>query len=217
MRRRDFVRAIVGSATAWPLAARAQQPDRVRRIGVLMGYPDTDAEAQSYFAAFRESLRRLGWIEGRNISIEIRWARPGDMISMERFAKELIAVQPDLILSNTTPTTVALLQQTRSIPLVFAMVADPIGSGFVTSFAQPGGNATGFVTTEATLGGKWVDLLKEIAPNVVKMAMLFNPATAIYGDFWSVQSCGCITFNGGDRSTGSRRIQPRSCNCHAGT
>src|SRR5262249_12912153 len=109
------------------------------------------------------------WIEGRNISIDIRWARPGDLISMPRFAKELIAVQPDLILSNTTPTTFALLQQTRSIPLVFAMVADPVGSGFVTSFAQPGGNATGFVTTEATLGGKWVDLLKDIAPNVVRM------------------------------------------------
>ena len=155
MRRREFI-ALVGSVTAaWPLAAFAQQSAQMRRVGVLMGYPDTDAEAQSYFATFRDSLRRLGWIEGRNISIEIRWARPGDMTSMERFAKELIAVQPDLILSNTTPTTVALLQQMRSIPLVFAMVADPIGSGFVTSFAQPGGNATGFVTTEATLGGKW--------------------------------------------------------------
>jgi putative ABC transport system substrate-binding protein len=180
MRRRDFIAVLGGAAATWPLVARAQQGDHMRRLGVLMGYPETDAEAQSYFAAFRDSLRRLGWIDGRNIAIDIRWARPGDMISMERFAKELIAVQPDLILSNTTPTTVALLQQTRSIPLVFAMVADPIGSGFVTSFAQPGGNATGFVTTEATLGGKWVDLLKDIAPNVVKMAMLFNPETAIY-------------------------------------
>jgi len=154
MHRRDFVNAVAVAGAIWPLSARAQQSPQMRRVGVLMGFPDTDAEAQSYFAAFRDSLRRLGWIEGRNISIEIRWARPGDMISMERFAKELIAVQPDLILSNTTPTTFALLQQTRSIPLVFAMVADPVGSGFVTSFAQPGGNATGFLSTEATLGRK---------------------------------------------------------------
>ena len=184
MTRRAFVSLLGSGVIAWPFIALAQQSSGMRRIGVLMGYPETDAEAQSYFAAFRDSLRRLGWIEGRNIAIDIRWARPGDMISMERFAKELIAVQPDLILSNTTPTTVALVQQTRSIPVVFAMVADPIGSGFVTSFAQPGGNATGFVTTEATLGGKWVDLLKDIAPNVVRMAMLFNPATAMFGDFW---------------------------------
>jgi putative ABC transport system substrate-binding protein len=138
MRRRAFVSLLGSGVIAWPFSALAQQSSGMRRIGVLMGYPETDAEAQSYFAAFRDSLRRLGWIDGRNIAIDIRWARPGDMISMERFAKELIAVQPDLILSNTTPTTVALLQQTRSIPLVFAMVADPIGSGFVTSFAQPG-------------------------------------------------------------------------------
>jgi putative ABC transport system substrate-binding protein len=149
-----------------------------------MGYPETDAEAQVYFAAFRNSLRRLGWIEGRNIKTDTRWATPADAISLHRFAKELVALQPDLILSHTTPTTAALLQQTHSLPIVFAMIADPVGSGFVASFARPGGNATGFVVTEGTLGGKWVDLLKEVAPHVVRMAMLFNPATAPHAQFW---------------------------------
>jgi putative tryptophan/tyrosine transport system substrate-binding protein len=184
MKRREFIALLGGTVLAWQLDARAQQPDRMRRIGVLMGYPESDGEAQAYIAAFRDGLQRLGWTEGRNITIYTRWATPADAESMRRFAKELVALQPDLILSNTTPTTAALLQQTRSVPLVFAMIADPVGSGFVTSFAQPGGNVTGFVVTEGSLGGKWVDLLKEIAPRVTRLAMLFNPATATYADFW---------------------------------
>jgi putative ABC transport system substrate-binding protein len=183
MRRREFVKLLGGAITAWPRVALAQS-NQMRRVGVLMGYPETDAEAQAYFAAFRDSLRRLGWIDGRNIRIDTRWATPGDASSMHRFAKELVALQPDLILSNTTPTTAALLQQTRGVPIVFAMIADPVGTGFVASFAHPGGNATGFVVTEGTLGGKWVELLREIAPKVVRMAMLFNPATAAYAQFW---------------------------------
>ncbi|HVD83931.1 MAG TPA: ABC transporter substrate-binding protein [Bradyrhizobium sp.] len=184
MKRRDFITLLGGAAAAWPLAARAQQADRMRRIGVLMGYAESDLEVQAHIAAFREGLQKLGWTEGRNIQIDTRWAAPDDAASMRRFAKELVALQPDVILSNTTPTTTALLQQTLTIPIVFAIVADPIGSGFVASFARPGGNVTGFTFTEPTMAGKWLELLKEIAPRVVRIAMLFNPVSATYADYW---------------------------------
>jgi putative tryptophan/tyrosine transport system substrate-binding protein len=169
---------------ALPLAARAQLPDRGRRIGVLMGYAETDADAQAWYEAFRERLQKLGWMEGRDTKIDTRWATPADAESMQRFAKELVALQPDLILSSTTPTTTALLQQTRTIPIVFAIVADPIGSGFVASLARPGGNITGFIFTEPTMAGKWLELLKEIAPRVARVAMLFNPASATHSEYW---------------------------------
>jgi putative tryptophan/tyrosine transport system substrate-binding protein len=184
IRRREFIVTLGGAAAAWPLAARAQQPDRVRRIGVLMGYAESDSDAQAWYATFREELQKLGWTEGRNAQINTRWATPADAGSMRRFAKELVALQPDLFLSSTTPTTTALLQQTRTIPIVFAIVADPIGSGFVASFARPGGNVTGFIFTEPTMAGKWLELLKEIAPRVARVAMLFNPASATYAEYW---------------------------------
>jgi putative ABC transport system substrate-binding protein len=184
IRRRELIAALGGAAAAWPLAARAQQPDRVRRIGVLMGYAESDSDAQAWYATFREELQKLGWTEGRNAQIDTRWATPADAGSMRRFAKELVALQPDLFLSSTTPTTTALLQQTRTIPIVFAIVADPIGSGFVASFARPGGNVTGFIFTEPTMAGKWLELLKEIAPRVARVAMLFNPASATYAEYW---------------------------------
>jgi putative ABC transport system substrate-binding protein len=184
IRRREFIVTLGGAAAAWPLAARAQQPDRVRRIGVLMGYAESDSDAQAWYATFREELQKLGWTAGRNAQIDTRWATPADAGSMRRFAKELVALQPDLFLSSTTPTTTALLQQTRTIPIVFAIVADPIGSGFVASFARPGGNVTGFIFTEPTMAGKWLELLKEIAPRVARVAMLFNPASATYAEYW---------------------------------
>jgi ABC-type uncharacterized transport system substrate-binding protein len=184
VKRREFITLLGGAAVAWPTAARAQQPERMRRVGVLMGYPESDSEAQTKIAAFRDGLQKLGWAEGRNTRIETRWATPADAESMERFAKELVALQPDLILSSTTPTTAALLQQTRTIPIVFATVADPVGSGFVASFSRPGGNITGFVTFEASLAGKWLELLKEITPRVNRIAFLFNPATATYAEFY---------------------------------
>jgi putative tryptophan/tyrosine transport system substrate-binding protein len=180
MRRREFITLLGGAAVAWPFAAGAQQPERMRRVGVLMGYP----EAQSEFASFVQELQKLGWADGRNLQIDSRWGIPGDPESMHRFAKELVALQPDLILSQSTPTTAALLQETRAIPIIFAIVADPIGSGFVTSFPRPGGNATGFVVTEGSLGGKWLELLKEIAPRVTRIAALFNPAMAPYAEYW---------------------------------
>jgi putative tryptophan/tyrosine transport system substrate-binding protein len=184
IRRREAIFTLCGVAVAWPLAGRAQQPDRLRRIGVLMGYAESDLDAQAWYVAFREELQKLGWTEGGNTQIDTRWATPADAGSMRRFAKELVALQPDLFLSSTTPTTTALLQQTRTIPIVFAIVADPIGSGFVASFARPGGNVTGFIFTEPTMAGKWLELLKEIAPRVARVAMLFNPASATYAEYW---------------------------------
>ena len=183
MKRRDFI-TILGGAAAWPVAARAQQPERMRRIGVLMGYAESDSDAQARLAAFRDGLRKLGWAEGRNIQIDTRWPIPADLESMQRFAKELVALQPDAILSQITPTTAALLQQTRTIPIVFATVADPVGSGFVASFSLPGGNVTGFTSIEPTMAGKWLELLKEIAPRVARVAFLFNPVTVPYAEYF---------------------------------
>jgi putative tryptophan/tyrosine transport system substrate-binding protein len=183
MRRRDLFK-VVGGAVAWPLAARAQQGERMRRIGVLMGYAESDSDAQARVAAFRDGLQKLGWTEGRNIQIDTRWPIPADLESMQRFAKELVALQPEVILSHITPTTAALLQQTRSIPIVFATVADPVGSGFVASFSRPGGNVTGFTSIEPTMAGKWLELLKEIAPRVARVAFLFNPVTAPYAEYF---------------------------------
>jgi putative ABC transport system substrate-binding protein len=182
MRRREFI-TFLSSAAAWPFTARAQQPERMRRVGVLMGFAESDREGQAFVAAFREGLQKLGWAEGGNIRIDYRWtALNAELI--QRYAKELVALQPDIILTQSTPATAELLQQTRTIPIVFALVADPIGSGFVVSFPQPGGNITGFVTMEPTVAGKWLELLKEIAPRVAQVAMLFNPATAPYAEYW---------------------------------
>ena len=181
MRRREFITLLSG-ATAWALAARAQQLESIRRIGVLMGYPENDLEGPAFFAAFREGLEKLGWVENRNIRFETRWATPEDAEARQRFAKELVALQPDLILSSVTPTTAALLEQTRTIPIVFATVSDPVGSGFVVSLARPGGNVTGFQAMVGSLAGKWLELLKEIAPRVARVAMLFNPVVAPYAE-----------------------------------
>src|SRR6266851_2231496 len=183
LRRREFVTLLGGAAAAWPLAARAQQADRVRRIGVLMPLAESDPQAQAWIAAFRDGLQKLGWTEGRNILIDYRWAA-GDTEAMQRFAKELVALQPEVILSQSTPTTAALLQQTRTIPIVFAVVVDPVGSGFVASLPRPGGNITGFTQMEPTMAGKWLELLKEIAPRVDRVAFLFNPATATYAEYY---------------------------------
>ena len=143
MRRRDFITLLGGSA-AFATANHARAQDRVRRIGVLMGYAESDRQGQAFVAAFRDELQKLGWTEGHNIRIDIRWATADDAEATQRLARELVALQPDLILSFNTPTTAALLQQTRTIPIVFATVSDPVGSGFVASFPRPGGNVTGF-------------------------------------------------------------------------
>jgi putative ABC transport system substrate-binding protein len=182
MKRRAFI-TLLGGAAAWPLAARAQRPDGVRRIGVLMAYSESDREGQADVAAFLQELQRLGWIDGGNLQIDSRWAAL-DAQAMERFAKELVALQPDLILSQSTPTTATLLLQTRTVPIIFASVADPVGSGFVASLSRPGGNVTGFTILEGSLAGKWLELLKEIAPRVARVAFLFNPETATYAEYY---------------------------------
>ena len=156
----------------------------MRRIGVLLGYAEGDSEVLTHIAAFRDGLQNLGWTEGRNIRIDTGWAIPRDTEAVQRSAKELVALQPDLIVSNTTPTTLALLQQTRTISIVFANLSDPVGSGLVASFPRPGGNVTGFTVSEPSQSGKWVELLKEIAPRVARVAMLFNPAAAPYAEYW---------------------------------
>jgi putative ABC transport system substrate-binding protein len=173
---------LAASAVGWPLGVRAQT-ERMRRIGMLMGYPMGDWEAQADIEAFRDALEALGWTH-RNTRIDIRWGDPDDLESMRRLAKELVALQPDLIISHTTPTTAALLQQTRTIPIVFAFVSDPVGSGFIASFPRPGGNVTGLDMSERTQAGKWVELLKEAVPSATRVAMLYNPASAPYAEFW---------------------------------
>jgi putative ABC transport system substrate-binding protein len=184
MKRREFITLVGGAAVAWPLAARGQQPDRMRHISVLMAYADGDREGQAFVTAFREGLQKLGWTEGSNIRITIRWARPGDPELRQRSAKEIIALKPDLIISHGTPNTTALAKQTRNIPIIFVNVTDPIRGGFVASFSKPGGNVTGFTHYEPTLASKWLELLKEIAPGVTKVAFLFNPTTAPYFEYY---------------------------------
>ena len=167
----------VSAPAVWPIAARAQQSARIPRIGLLMGYAESDPTAQPFVAAFVQGLQQLGWTDGRNIRIVYRWA-VADVNQIQKFAKELVEIQPDVILANSTPVTAALHQKTGSIPIVFATVSDPVGAGFVTSLAQPGGNITGYNNIEASLGGKWLELLKEMAPGVRRAAIMFNPDTA---------------------------------------
>jgi putative ABC transport system substrate-binding protein len=176
MQRREFVTLLGGAAVGWPLSAHAQQGERMRRIGVLLAF--ADPTAQSYVTAFRGALTKLGWAEGSNLRTEVRWGA-GDADKFRSFAKELVDLRPDAIVGQSTPVVVALARETQTIPIVFVNVADPIGSGFVVSLARPSGNLTGFMTDNSELGGKWIELLKEIAPRTVRVALMFNPATAV--------------------------------------
>jgi putative ABC transport system substrate-binding protein len=182
MDRRAFIAMVGGSILAAPLVGQAQQTGQLRRIGVLMGLAESDPRAQARVASFRKGLQTLGWAEGRNARIDIRWTTTSDASALQRFAKELVALQPDVIVSHNTPTTAALRQHTSTIPIVFVVVSDPVGSGFVASFPRPGGNVTGFTNIEPTMAGKWLELLKEAAPHVTRVAFLFNPATAPYAE-----------------------------------
>jgi putative ABC transport system substrate-binding protein len=176
MERRQFLGLIGSFAVVWPLGARAQQPERIRRIGVLSAFSAPDGQSQ--VTAFLGALTRLGWAEGSNLRTEVRWAA-GDADRIRSFAKELVDLRPDMLVGQSTPVVVALAQATQTIPIVFVNVADPIGSGFVVSLSRPGGNLTGFTTDISTLGGKWVELLKEIAPRTVRVGLLFNPDTVV--------------------------------------
>ena len=186
MRRRDFIKAIASSAAAWPLAARAQQPKQMRRIGVLMSAA-IETDQQAGLAVFKENLHQLDWIDGRNVRVEVRWAS-GDPAKARKNAEELVALQPDVILASGVVALQTLLQTTRSVPIVFNSVADPLGSGFIDSLARPGGNATGFILFDYALTAKWVELLKEIAPTVTRVAVLRDPElTAGVGQFAVIQ------------------------------
>jgi putative tryptophan/tyrosine transport system substrate-binding protein len=177
VRRRAFV-ALVGGAAAWPLTARAQQSDRMSRVGVLMAFDENDPQTRGWLSNFTQGLAELGWTNGPTVRIDVRWAA-GSVDRMRTFAKELVELQPDVILAGTTPVTAALQRETSTIPIVFVLVSDPVGAGFVASLPRPGGNITGFSNIEgATFGGKWLEMLKEIAPRVRRVAVMFNPATA---------------------------------------
>jgi putative ABC transport system substrate-binding protein len=175
VKRREFI-TLLGGAAAWPLAARAQS-ERMRRVAVVMAYAESDPEGQGLFRTFAGALEAIGWKNGRNLLIDHRWAG-GDVDRIRTFAKELVTLQPDVILANTTPVIAAFQRETRTIPIVFVVVSDPIGDGFIASLARPGGNITGFLHLEASVGGKWLELLKEIAPSVRQAAIMFNPDTA---------------------------------------
>lgn len=176
MRRREFVGLLVGAATASTFAAHAERSDQVRLVGVLMGFGESRA-SQSLVTGFRAELANLGWEEGRNLQIEGRWGS-GDAERIRVLAKELVGLRPDAILAQTTPVATALARETSTIPIVFVTVSDPIGSGLAASLKRPGGNITGFTFVESEMGGKWVELLKEIAPHTVRVSLLFNPSTA---------------------------------------
>ena len=176
MKRREFI-TLLGGVTVWPRAARSQQPERVRRIGVLMAQPAADPEAAAFFSGFTQALHGVGWTAGATMQMDARWTS-GEIAQIRMLAKELVALQPDVILSHGTAVTAALQKETHTIPIVFVIVSDPVGSGFVASLPSPGGNVTGFINLEAQLGGKWLELLTEIAPSIKRVAMVFNPDTA---------------------------------------
>jgi len=176
MRRREFTTLLGGATVVWPLAARAQQPDQMRRIGVLMGYAESDLEAQAWVTAFVQEFKELGWTVGRNVSIDYRFGA-GDADRMRAYAEELVGLAPAVILAHSSPVTAALLQATRTIPIVFVDVFAPVGQRFVSNLARPGGNITGFSSVEPEMGGKWLGVLKEVVPLLARVAVIFNPET----------------------------------------
>ncbi|SRR6266508_2709779 len=196
VRRRQFITLIGGATVAWPLAAYAQQPGRVRQIGVLMGVTERDPDARPRIAAFEQALQDLGWINTRNIRIDYRWPT-GDMDRMQKVAKDLVESGPDIVVATGTAWVAALLRETSTIPIVFVLVSDPVENGFVASLSQPGGNVTGFSNLVGSIGGKWVETLRDLAPRLKRAAMLFNPGTTTGRGSFFLRS-----FEGAARSFG---------------
>jgi putative tryptophan/tyrosine transport system substrate-binding protein len=193
MRRRDFIKAIAGSTAAWPITSRAQQSERVRRIGIVMGFTESDPAGQAQVNAFRQQLRKLGWIEGVNIHTDYRY--PADDPSRIRaVAVELLGLAPDLIVSSTNLVTAILKSEVRTVPLVFLYVSDPIGSGFVTNLARPTGNVTGFANFEPSMGGKWLETLKEIAPHIERVGFILNPETPPNVGFFQTAEAAALSL-----------------------
>ena len=193
MRRRAFIAVLGGAAAAWPVAGRAQQPEQVRRVGVLIPWPENDPVAQASVNAFAQALGRLGWVEGKNIRIDYRFAA-GDPTLLKAYASELVGPSPQVILASTPQAVAAVRQQTKTIPIVFALVADPVGQGLVGSLAYPGGNLTGFSALDPPLMGKWLQLLKEVAPGVTRVAVIFNPDTTFAALFNSAIEAAAPSF-----------------------
>ena len=189
MRRREFIAVVGGTAVAWPFATRAQQPTPMKRIGLLIPFADSDRLAQNQVAAFREELQRLGWNNNRNVQIFARWTG-GDTGQIPFVAKELVTLKPDVILAYTTAVTAALKKETDTIPIVFVVVSDPVGDGFVANMARPGGNITGFSNVEASLGGKWLELINDIAPRSSRIAVVFGATTAADGGSYYLRMIG---------------------------
>jgi len=204
MRRREFIALMGGAAAAWPVTARAQQPQRTRRIGVLLSLAESDPEGKAQFSGFMQGLAELGWIDGRNLRTEVRWGR-GDVDRIRTFAKELVALQPDVIVAHGTPVTAALYRETRTIPIVFVTVSDPVGDGFVAGLPHPGGNITGFLTSESAITAKMFELLTEIAPGLKRVAIVFNPDTAPGGGAYYLPE-----FEAGARSANVEPIAARA-------
>jgi len=206
MRRREFIALLSSATAAWPLAARAQQSAGMRRIGVLLSLAESD-EGKAQLAGFTQGLAELGWIEGRNLRMEVRWGR-GDIDRVRTLAKELVALQPDVILAHGTPVTAALHGETRTIPIVFVTVSDPVGDGFVAGLPHPGGNITGFLTSESAITAKMFELLAEIAPGLKRVAILFNPDTAPGG--------GTYYFREFESAVRSNNVEPIAARAHSG-
>jgi putative ABC transport system substrate-binding protein len=179
VKRREFISLLGGAGAAWPLAAHSQPHERIWRIAMLSGLAANDPESRARLAAFEQGLKELGWMEGRNLQIDFRWST-GDTAEMQTFAKELVALKPDLIVGMTTPAVAALVHETKTIPIVFANIVDPLGRGFISDMARPGGNVTGIINYEFSMGGKWLETLKQVAPAVRRVAVLFNPDMAPY-------------------------------------
>jgi putative tryptophan/tyrosine transport system substrate-binding protein len=187
MRRREFIAVVGGGLAGWPLVARAQRLEQIRKIGTLVNFPSEDPEGQARVKAFAQTLQKLGWMEGNNIRTETRWASD-DANRYHRYSEELVALAPDVILASGTPSVAALQRITHNIPIVFAVVIDPVGAGFVTSLARPAGNTTGFTAFEYSISGKWLELLKEIAPNLTRVAVVREPMAAGIGQFAAIQT-----------------------------
>jgi putative ABC transport system substrate-binding protein len=176
VKRREFLGLVYGAAASWPVVGHAQQPERVRRIGILLPFAENDSETRVHIEIFRKELQQFGWTTG-NVQIDLRWGA-GDIDRIRALAKELVALKPDVIIGRTTPVTKSLLHETATIPIVFVVVSDPVGDGIVASIARPGGNVTGFTNVEASLGGKWLEVLREISPAIARVAVVFDPKTS---------------------------------------
>ena len=182
MRRREFI-TLLGGAAAWPLSARAERPDQIRRVAILIGLAEDDPDSKVRFAAFRQGLEKLGWSEGRNIHLDVRFAVPTNEQQVQMLVKELLALNPDVVVAQSTPITAAFRRETRNVPIVFIAVGDPIGAGFIVNLARPGSNLTGLTMYEGSIAGKWLAMVKEIDPRVTRAAFIINPKTSSFAHF----------------------------------